>query len=112
MENFKDLLDKMQCSTIQFRDHNITETNQDSIFDKMGTFYGNLLNLEYQELLNLNETVVMESKFNETIADPKTELIVTIEPENDTEDILEDEVEESPVRWRPPTPPKATPPKG
>ena len=111
-ENFKDLLDKMQCSTIQFRDHNITETNQDSIFDKMGTFYGNLLNLEYQEVLNLNETVVMESKFNETIADPKTELIVTIEPENDTEDILEDEVEESPVRWRPPTPPKATPPKG
>ena len=77
-DNFKELLEKMQCSTIQFRDHNITETNQDSVFDKMGTFYGNLLNLDHEEVSNLNETVVMDSKFNETIMDQKSELIVTI----------------------------------
>ena len=111
-DNFKELLEKMQCSTIQFRDHNITETNQDSVFDKMGTFYGNLLNLDHEEVSSLNETVVMDSKFNETIMDQKSDLIVTIEPKlNETEDVIDEEVDESPVRWRPPTPPKATPPK-
>merc|ERR1711860_411731 len=46
------------------------------------------------------------------MGDQKSELIVTIEPNlNETEDVIDEDVDESPVRWRPPTPPKATPPK-
>ena len=87
-ENFKELLEKMQCSTIQFRDHKITDNDQESVFDKMGNFYGNLLNLDLEERENLNETVVLESKFNETIAE-RNELIVTIEPEHETDEVME-----------------------
>lgn len=103
-------MDKFQCCTIQFRDHNLTDTNEDTVFDKLGQFYGKMANLD-EELQTLNETVVMDSKFNETIAESKSELIVTVEPSNDT---VIDEIDEyeSPVRWCPPTPPKATPPKG
>ena len=79
----------------------------------MGQFYGKMVNLD-EEIQTLNETVVMESKFSDETILEKSELIVTIEPERNLDGIeeVEDEVEESPVRWRPPTPPKATPPKG
>ena len=64
--------------------------------------------------INMNETVVIESKVNdETFSEDKSELILTLandntETGNDTED---EEVEDynSPLTYRPPTPPKMSP---
>ena len=99
----------------------MTENNQETTFDRMGEFYGNIVNLENPveesenepSQPNINETIIIEDKANDTItaAENKSELMVTIPlPDvEDNDDEVEEEVEQSPVRWRPPTPPKASP---
>ena len=68
----QDLLNKIQCRSIQFRDHAITESNEDSKYDKMGSFYGNIIDLSAEIIqnspeiqapsANMNETVVLENR--------------------------------------------------
>ncbi len=110
-QDFKSLLSRIQCKTIKFREYAITESNEDGNFDKMGSFYGNIVNLSAQveddesEKANMNETVVID-KANETRCD---ELIVTIEANDNDEDVEEDDEKEDIVVPRPPTPPKSSP---
>ena len=66
----------------------MTENNQETTFDRMGEFYGNIVNLEnpVEEFenepsqININETIIIEDKANDTItvAENKSELMVTI----------------------------------
>ena len=123
--NFQDLLNKIQCRSIQFRDHAITESNEDSKYDKMGSFYGNIIDLSAEIIqnspeiqapsANMNETVVLENRTaDETIGiGDKSDLILTIlndptEAGNDSEEEEEEEFN-SPAAFRPPTPPKVSP---
>ena len=119
---FKDFLGKISCVQIQFRENKLCDNNEEDGFDQLGEFYGNLVNLNKplqdanptpNAAVGLNETVVLDStsRANETIVE-KDDLILTIEqnPDDNAED--EDEEEDqgpSPARWRPPTPPKASP---
>ena len=118
---FKDFLGKISCVQIQFRENKLCDNNEEDGFDQLGEFYGNLVNLNkpIQDAnpapnapVGLNETVVLDStRANETIVE-KDDLILTIE-QNPDENAEDDDEEEdqgpSPVRWRPPTPPKASP---
>ena len=66
---------------IQFRDNKMVETNEETPFDRMGSFYGSIVNLETpnkddEGIPMLNETY-FDNKSNETMAE-KSELIVTI----------------------------------
>ena len=115
---------KTQCKTVQFRDHAITESNEDSNFDKMGSFYGSIVNLNVQhtspsnnssdeKVSNMNETVVIETlktASNDTLmSEDQSDLIISMISDDKEEPLEEEEEEdndESPVRWRPPTPPK------
>ena len=73
---------------VQFRENKITENNQETTYDRLGEFYGNIVNLENHveepenEPIhpNINETIVIEDKANDTItaAENKSELMVTI----------------------------------
>ena len=88
-KSFKDLLSKVSCSVVQFRENKIIETNEETPYDRLGNFFGNIANLNNptQELVNasyniqekvnatLNES--FDDKINESSAD-KSELIVTI----------------------------------
>ena len=59
-------------SSIQYRDSNLVETNEDSTSDQFGQFFASLLDLESgielaatgpnSDLRNLNETVVLEER--------------------------------------------------
>ena len=87
-KKFKDLLSKVSCSVVQFRENKMTENNQETTFDRMGEFYGNIANLENPveesenepSQPNINETIIIEDKANDTItvAENKSELMVTI----------------------------------
>ena len=73
---------------VQFRENKITENNQETTYDRLGEFYGNIVNLENlvdepeNEPVqpNINETIVIENKANDTIsaAENISELMVTI----------------------------------
>ena len=73
---------------VQFRENKITENNQETTYDRLGEFYGNIVNLENlvdepeNEPIqaNINETIVIENKANDTIsaAENISELMVTI----------------------------------
>ena len=88
----------------------------------MGSFYGNIIDLSadiqntpeaQNPPPNMNETVVLENKSaDETIGADRSELILTIvndptEAGNESEDEVDDY--NSPVAYRPPTPPKISP---
>ena len=117
---FKDFLGKISCVQIQFRENKLCDNNEEDGFDQLGEFYGNLVNLNIPiqdvnptpQAVGLNETVVLEStRANETIVE-KDDLILTIEqnPDDNVEDEDDDDDQgPSPDRWRPPTPPKASP---
>lgn len=64
--NFKSLVTKLQCSTVQFRDYNIIETNEDSQFDRLGAFYGSIVDLD-QTMVDNDENNYIATKGNETI---------------------------------------------
>ena len=118
----QELLGKVQCRSIQFRER--VETNEDTKYDKMGSFYGNIINLSSNvhedsevesPVANMNETVVLENKTSdETLIDAdRSELILTIvndKSEHETDDCEEEEEDiNSPIPYRPPTPPKMSP---
>ena len=73
---------------VQFRENKITENNQETTYDRLGEFYGNIVNLENlveepeNEPIqpNINETIVIENRANDTIsaAENISELMVTI----------------------------------
>ena len=73
---------------VQFRENKITENNQETTYDRLGEFYGNIVNLENlveepeNESIqpNINETIVIENRANDTIsaAENISELMVTI----------------------------------
>ena len=73
---------------VQFRENKITENNQETNYDRLGEFYGNIVNLENlvdepeNEPIqaNINETIVIENKANDTISATEniSELMVTI----------------------------------
>ena len=73
---------------VQFRENKITENNQETTYDRLGEFYGNIVNLENlvdepeNEPVqpNINETIVIENKANDTISATEniSELMVTI----------------------------------
>ena len=73
---------------VQFRENKITENNQETTYDRLGEFYGNIVNLENlvdepeNEPIqaNINETIVIENKANDTISATEniSELMVTI----------------------------------
>ena len=66
----------------------ISVNNQETTFDRMGEFYGNIVNLENPveesenepSQPNINETIVIENRANDTIsaAENISELMVTI----------------------------------
>ncbi len=67
---FQDLISRIQCTRVQYRDSNLVETNEDSTSDRVGDFFAGLLDLESGIELslmssnssNLNETVVVEDR--------------------------------------------------
>ena len=73
---------------VQFRENKITENNQETTYDRLGEFYGNIVNLENLDeepenesiQPNINETIVIENRANDTIsaAENISELMVTI----------------------------------
>ena len=66
----KDLINRIQCTRVQYRDSNLVETNEDTTSDRIGDFFAGLLDLETSnetsvaepESRILNETVVVESR--------------------------------------------------
>jgi hypothetical protein len=94
---FKDLINRIQCTRVQYRDSNLVETNEDTTSDRIGDFFAGLLDLEIStetpyaepESKNLNETVVCESRQRTDIA-----LLPIVEDEIDSEVFDEEEAVE------------------
>jgi hypothetical protein len=46
LSQLQDLIARIQCTKVQYRDSNLVETNEDSTSDRVGEFFSGLLDLQ------------------------------------------------------------------
>ena len=103
LSDLQDLINRIQCTRVQYRDSHLVETNEDSTSDRIGDFFAGLLDLEtgIETVLSdkdskpsLNETVVCENQVNDAELLPVVDSVPALPDEDQVFDEDEEDMDE------------------